>query len=763
MADNIKGIIVDIGGNTAPLDKALQGVNKTSRDLQTELRQVEKLLKLDPTNTDLLAQRQKLLAESVDSAREKLDKLKEAEKQVQQQFKEGKISEEHYRSFQREVAATEIKLKGLEDQAKGTGDNVEKAGNQTENAGDQAKKSGDKAKDGESGWSKLGSGLKKAGELAVKVVAALGAAAAAAGSALVGMSASAAQYADDILTTSTQTGIATDELQKYKYAAELVDVPLETLTKSMAKQIKSMKAAQDGTKLSVDAYKKLGVEVMNADGSLRDGQTVYWETIDALGKITNETERDALGMQLLGKSAQELNPLIEAGSEKMNELAKKAEEAGYVMSGDTLDAFGEFDDQMQFLKVGAEGAKNALGGVLLPILSTIAGEGVDLLGEFTSGVNEANGDISKIVDVVSDTLTKVIDKIMEYLPGLIDMGMKIINTLIQAIVDNLPVIIVAAVTIITSLVQGLVGALPQIVDGALQLMMALVRTLIENLPMIIKSAMEIILALATGITESLPELIPALVDTIIMIVETLIDNIDLLIDASIAIIMGLAEGLIEALPRLIEKVPTIIIKLVDAIIRNLPKLIEMGIMLIVELSKGMIKAIPQLVSTIPEIITGVINSFMNAIPEMVKVGKNIVAGIWDGIKSTTNWLWDKITGFAGDIVDGIKDKLKIKSPSQVLADEVGKYMAMGIGTGFEDEMKTVSINMAKSIPSQKRDYDTNMSNDVNKSTSYMGSGAAELTLVQPVYLDGKEITKTVSKIQYSNGRFRARGIGVVTA
>ena len=90
------------------------------------------------------------------------------------------------------------------------------------------------------------------------------------------------------------------------YAAELVDVSTETLTKSMAKQIKSMKAVQDGTKLSVEAYDKLGVSVMNADGSLRDSDTVYWEVIDALGKIENETERDALAMQILGKSAQEL-------------------------------------------------------------------------------------------------------------------------------------------------------------------------------------------------------------------------------------------------------------------------------------------------------------------------------------------------------------------------------------------------------------------------------------------------------------------------
>lgn len=117
MASNIKGITVEIGGNTAPLNNALKDINKTSRDLQSELREVNKQLKLDPTNTTLLEQRQKLLAESVSNTKIKLDTLKEAEKQVQQQFQQGKVGEEQYRALQREVIKTEEQLKGLEKQA----------------------------------------------------------------------------------------------------------------------------------------------------------------------------------------------------------------------------------------------------------------------------------------------------------------------------------------------------------------------------------------------------------------------------------------------------------------------------------------------------------------------------------------------------------------------------------------------------------------------------------------------------------------------
>ena len=104
MASKIKGITVKIGGDVTGLDKALKEVNQRSRDLQGELRQVEKLLKLDPTNSELLAQKQKLLAEAVGNTKDKLETLRQAEKQAQQQFKEGKISEEAYRNLQREVS-----------------------------------------------------------------------------------------------------------------------------------------------------------------------------------------------------------------------------------------------------------------------------------------------------------------------------------------------------------------------------------------------------------------------------------------------------------------------------------------------------------------------------------------------------------------------------------------------------------------------------------------------------------------------------------
>lgn len=124
----IKGITIEIGGNVQPLNKALEGVNKKSRDLQGELRQVDRLLKLDPKNTELVAQKQQLLGEAVGNTKDKLNTLKEAQKQVEEQFRRGEIGEEQYRALQREVIKTEQDLKSLEKQLKDVNNKWKDAG-----------------------------------------------------------------------------------------------------------------------------------------------------------------------------------------------------------------------------------------------------------------------------------------------------------------------------------------------------------------------------------------------------------------------------------------------------------------------------------------------------------------------------------------------------------------------------------------------------------------------------------------------------------
>jgi hypothetical protein len=358
----------------------------------------------------------------------------------------------------------------------------------------------------------------------------LGTAAAGAAAALTNLSVQGAAYADEILTQSTVTGMSTESLQAYSYAADLVDVSLETLTGSMARNVKAMSEAASGSESYMAAYEKLGVYVTNADGSLRDSEAVYWEVIDALGTVANETERDAIAMELFGKSAQSLNPLISQGSAGIKELTAEAKSMGAVLSEESLNAFGAFDDNIQKLTQGSNAAKNALGGILLPQLTELSGVGVQLLGEFTSGMNAAGGDMSKISEVISNVLGSAISAITEKLPEFLNFGMEIVSSIASAISDNLPTLISAATGILTSLAQKLMEAIPEIMQ----------------------TGIEVLSALVEGISSALPELIPTAVETITTLVTGIVEALPQLVDAGLQIITGLVDGLLAALPKLIE-------------------------------------------------------------------------------------------------------------------------------------------------------------------------------------------------------------------
>lgn len=178
--------------------------------------------------------------------------------------------------------------------------------------------------------------------------------------------------ADDLLTLSTQTSLTTDQLQEFEYASELVDVSTDTLRGSLVKLTNNMQTAATGTGSAADAFKKLHVKVSDSSGKLKDNYEVFLKTIDALGKMKNETERDALAMDIFGRSATDLNPLIEAGSGRLKELAEQAHEVGYVVDNETLQSFGELDDAMQKLDKQGDAVKRSFAEALLPIITAFA-------------------------------------------------------------------------------------------------------------------------------------------------------------------------------------------------------------------------------------------------------------------------------------------------------------------------------------------------------------------------------------------------------
>ena len=637
--------------------KALSDINQSFKVLGSEMKLVESQFTKNDNSVEALTARNKVLGSEIDAQKSKIETLRAALENASSSFGE---TDRRTQNWQIQLNNAQAALNGMERELDANNKALEQARQELDDAensadefGNEVEDAGNQSDDAKGKFEGLGTVCKAAGAMIATAFTAVSTAAIAAGKALVDMSVNGAAYADEVLTTSTQTGIATDKLQEYMYAAELVDVSTGTLTKSMAKQIKSMKAVQDGTKLSVEAYDALGVSVLDSNGKMRDSDTVYWEVIDALGKMENETERDALAMQILGKSAQELNPLIEAGAGKMTELGEQARAAGYVVSEDMLNAYGALDDQLQYLNVGATAAKNALGTVLLPVLTDLAGEGVDLLGEFTNGILAANGDIGQMSNVIGDILPKALSSVMEYVPELLEIIGSIVGSLGQAIVDNLPQIVSSATQIIFAILTGLIEALPQITEGALQLVLALVNGLIQNLPMILEAAVQMIATLVTGIANALPTLIPAAIQAIVTVVQGLVNNLPMILDAALQLITGLAQGILNALPVLIAALPEIINGIVTFLVNAIPQIIQTGIQLLTSLVQALPEIITAIVQAIPQIIENIITAVMEAIPLIIQAGIDLLVSLIQALPQIITTIVGAIPQIVGGLVSAI--------------------------------------------------------------------------------------------------------------
>ena len=366
MAGNIKGITIEFRGDTSKLDKSLRQINNETRSIDKELNQVYKSLKFNPTNVELWRQKQQLLTQKVSETKEKLDLLKQAQAQMDNDDSVDKTSKE-YRELQRDIIETESKVKNFENQLRQVGNVNLRA------ASEQVKE--------------LGGKLESAGQ-ALMPLSAAGAAVAGGIGALAYKS---GQAADDLNTLSKVTGISTYELQKYNAAADLVDVSTEAIAKSHAKLSKNMAAAANGSKTQAAAFEQLGVKVTNADGSLRDSDAVFQDVITALGGMKNETERDALAMQLMGKSAMELNPLIEDQGETYKNVADTLAKYNLdFVDQETLDKANEFNDQLDMMKVLGTTSLSIVGAQLAEYLAPALEKVVELMGklaEWLSGLD----------------------------------------------------------------------------------------------------------------------------------------------------------------------------------------------------------------------------------------------------------------------------------------------------------------------------------------------------------------------------------------
>ena len=356
MAGNIKGVTIEFRGDTTKLDKALRQIKNSTKDIDAELKQVNKALKFNPTSVELWRQKQDLLKQKIKETETNLKELKNIQAQMDANGVDK--NSEAYRRVSREIIEAESKLKTFNAELRKVGQvNLRAMSEQFRDMGNKLTAAGQAMR-----------GLSTA---AAAVVASIGA-----------VTVKSGKWADDINTMSKVYSIGTKELQQYSAAADLVDVSVETIAKSHVKLEKTMMSASKGTGASAEAFGKLGVDITNADGSLRDGDAVWQDTIAALGRMENETERDAIAMQLMGKSAAELNPLIEDGGETYKNVADTLAKYNLdFIDQETLDQANAFNDSLDTIKAVGMVAFQQLGTQLAAYLAPAMEKVVDLVGQ----------------------------------------------------------------------------------------------------------------------------------------------------------------------------------------------------------------------------------------------------------------------------------------------------------------------------------------------------------------------------------------------
>lgn len=390
MAGRIAGITIEIGGDTTKLQQALKSVDSQLKTTQANLKDINKLLKLDPSNTELLKQKQKELEKAISQTKERLAQLKDAQKG----FAKGS---EEWDKIQREIIETEQNLKQLQSEYKKFGS---VAGQQIQAFGSKLQSAGSSIED-------FGRKLMP-----------LSTAATAVGGALLKLGYDAVTGADDINTLAKQTGFSVEEIQKMKYAADLIDVSFEDIAGAL-KKLKP-KITENNEALS-----SLGVATTKADGSLRDANAVFYDTVAALSKIDNETERDQKAMEIFGKSADQLAGIIDDGGKALAEYGGEAKRLGLILDGDTLDALNETNDTIDKMKATVKGTVGVVGKNVAKVLAP-------MVEKFAKKVQDLSAKLGKLTPKQTEMVLKVVALTAAIAPAIIAIG-KVVKTVGTAI------------------------------------------------------------------------------------------------------------------------------------------------------------------------------------------------------------------------------------------------------------------------------------------------------------------------------------------
>ena len=654
----LKGITVEIGGDTTKLGDAILKARKSASSLSGELRGVESLLKLDPTNTVLLAQKQDILAESIAGAKDKLKMLIAAQESMSKQLADGKISPEQYRDFEREIESTRQQLTRLEAAASGTDDAVA-------DVGDAAKEAGEKAEKASGGWSVL------KGVMADLASSAIKAAVSTVVDGAKKMVSAGLEY------NQAMEGYVTNFTTMLGGSSEAANGMVGSLQKLASATPLAMSDLAGGAQTLL----AFGVASDDVSGTLQRLGDISLGNADKMQSLARAYGKATAQGKLTGETVQMMidagwNPLIDIcdqTGESMEDVQKRMA-AGSISAEELTQAVNHATDAGGKFAGGMEAASKTVAG----LTSTLQDNVNAMLGELMQPVSDAmlSTLLPTAIDAVDQLTTAFED---EGIDGFSRVAGSLIASLSAQLVSYAPLAIPAALSFIGALVTGLLSALPDLTGTAIELVGALLLGLADQLPGIMTAAMSALLGIVDKITS--PE------------------SITLLIQAAMQLMLALARGLIAAIPQLIDAVPGIITNLVESFYAMLPEIIGVGIEIVIALASGLVSNAGHIIAAVPRLVETIVRGFLAAVKSYWNIGKSIVDGIRQGIVEQWQRLKSDVSGLFTGLVDWIKKLLKINSPSRVFAD-IGQNMAAGIGVGWSDTIGDINRQIGESLQPQ---------------------------------------------------------------
>ena len=401
--------------------QAISEIGSGMKVLDSEMRKVQSAYAQNADSVEALNAKNDVLERKISTQTEKLEYLRAALQQSAEKYGEA---DKRTMQWQTSLNNAEAELNNLNNQFDENKQKIADSGKEMGNLGDVV--NGLTSKLGIQLPDSMKTSMNGMLQLDTTTVAVAGGFAAVAAAivkaekALISMTKEAASNADDLLTLASVTGTTTDSVQELNYMADLTDVSFDRIKDSLKETTNKMQEAATGTGDAYEAYKRLKVEITNTDGSLRSAQDVFYDTIDALGEMKNKTERDALAMDLMSESAQELNPLIDLGGEKMRAYAQEAHDMGYVLDNDALKSLQGVDDAYSRLQKTQEGVKNQLAVEFAPYLEEFYGDVTTMVKDGgkaikDSGIVDAFG---MLLETVGDILNPMSDLSNNRVPAL---------------------------------------------------------------------------------------------------------------------------------------------------------------------------------------------------------------------------------------------------------------------------------------------------------------------------------------------------------